>query len=167
MNNKQKLGYMILGAGIMGIGIIIGQFITPDIEAQSNGVFDEIQCSRLSVVNGRGESRVEIGPSNITVYDQENKEAIVLRITPVFGNQIVIYKEGKFGCWLEASEIGNSMKLFNQDGSWGVNLLATDFANGVAVLDKDGEQVLGLVSDKDGDRIIVHDKAGNMRWEAP
>ena len=31
MNYKQKLGYMALGAGLLAIGIIIGQFITPDI----------------------------------------------------------------------------------------------------------------------------------------
>ncbi len=33
MNHKQKLGYTLLGAGIMAIGIIIGQVITPDIDA--------------------------------------------------------------------------------------------------------------------------------------
>ena len=55
MNYKQKLGYMALGAGIMALGIIIGQVITPDIEAQSNGVFDEIVCNKLTVVNEAGE----------------------------------------------------------------------------------------------------------------
>ena len=36
MNQKQKLGYMVLGAWIMALGIIIGQLvITPNIEAQS------------------------------------------------------------------------------------------------------------------------------------
>ena len=54
MNHKQKLGYMALGAGVLAIGIIIGQVITPDIEAQSNGVFDEIQCTRLTVVDKQG-----------------------------------------------------------------------------------------------------------------
>ena len=37
MNHKQKLGYMAIGAGIMAVGIAIGQFITPEIEAQNNG----------------------------------------------------------------------------------------------------------------------------------
>ena len=44
MNYKQKLGYMALGAGILALGIIIGQWVTPDIEAQNNGVFDKIIC---------------------------------------------------------------------------------------------------------------------------
>ena len=29
MNHRQKLGYMALGAGIMAVGITIGQFVTP------------------------------------------------------------------------------------------------------------------------------------------
>ena len=53
MNHKQKLAYILLGAGIMAVGIIIGQFITPNIEAQSNGVFDKIPCRELEVVNGK------------------------------------------------------------------------------------------------------------------
>ena len=32
MNYKQKFGYSLLGAGIMALGIIIGQVITPDTE---------------------------------------------------------------------------------------------------------------------------------------
>ena len=31
MNQKQKLGYMVLGAWIMAVGITIGQWRTPDI----------------------------------------------------------------------------------------------------------------------------------------
>ena len=50
MNYKQKLGYILLGAGIMAIGITIGQFITPNIEAQNNGVFEKITCRELEVV---------------------------------------------------------------------------------------------------------------------
>ena len=50
MNHKQKLGYILLGAGIMALGIAIGQFITPDIEAQNNGVFEKITCRELEVV---------------------------------------------------------------------------------------------------------------------
>ena len=51
MNHKQKLGYMALGAGILALGIIIGQFVTPDIKAQSNGVFDKITCREIEVID--------------------------------------------------------------------------------------------------------------------
>ena len=60
MNHKQKLGYTLCGAGIMALGIIIGQVITPDIEAQSNVVFDEITCRSLKVVDENGKTAIEL-----------------------------------------------------------------------------------------------------------
>ena len=61
MNQKQKLGYTLLGAWIMAVGIIIGQVITPNIEAQSNGVFDEITCRGIKVVDENGKRRAFLG----------------------------------------------------------------------------------------------------------
>ena len=56
MNHKQKLGYMALGAGILALGITIGQIITPPIEAQHNGLFNEITCRQLTVVDKNGKN---------------------------------------------------------------------------------------------------------------
>ena len=43
MKTLETLGYMGLGALILVVGIVIGQVITPDIEAEQNGaLFDEI-----------------------------------------------------------------------------------------------------------------------------
>ena len=58
MSLKQKLGYMALGALILALGIIIGQVIAPDIEAQSNGVFDEITSRSLRIVDKDGKAKV-------------------------------------------------------------------------------------------------------------
>ena len=79
MTHKQKLGYMLLGAGIMALGIIIGQVITPEIEAQSNGVFDEIQCRKLTVVDHNGKRAVLLSSENddmlnsnsVKIFDQK------------------------------------------------------------------------------------------------
>ena len=65
MNQKQKLGYMVLGAGIMAIGIIIGQVITPDIEAQNNGVFDKITYRELEVVDKDGNRGIFLSASQL------------------------------------------------------------------------------------------------------
>ena len=73
MNYKQKLGYMVLGAGILALGIIIGQVVTPDIEAQSNGVFDKITCRELQVVDEKGRQTISISSANgtalVTLFD--------------------------------------------------------------------------------------------------
>ena len=82
MNHKQKLGYTLLGAGIMAVGITIGQWVTPDIKAQNNSVFDEIRCSKLTVVDKNGNEGVilvslEEG-SGVIVLDEHGKTAIEL-----------------------------------------------------------------------------------------
>ena len=61
MNHKQKLAYMALGALILALGITIGQVITPTIEAQNNGVFDDITCRSLRVVDEKGEATIYLG----------------------------------------------------------------------------------------------------------
>ena len=76
MNTWQKLGYMALGAGILAIGIIIGQWGTPDIEAQNKGVFDEIQCKNLIIVDDAGKRAIELGQNgnDVLIYDRADKD---------------------------------------------------------------------------------------------
>ena len=80
MNHKQKLGYMALGAGILAIGIIIGQWGTPDIEAQNKGVFDEIQCKNLIIVDDAGKQAIELGQNgnDVLIYDRAGQIRIAL-----------------------------------------------------------------------------------------
>lgn len=77
MNHKQKLGYILLGAGIMAFGITIGQVITPNIEAQNNGVFDYITCRGLTVVNKDGKEAIylssHVGSNRIILYNPDGK----------------------------------------------------------------------------------------------
>ena len=42
----------------MAVGITIGQWGTPGIEAQSNGVFDKITCRELEVVDKDGNKAI-------------------------------------------------------------------------------------------------------------
>ena len=75
MNHKQKLGYTLLGAGIMAVGITIGQFVTPNIEAQNNGVFDKIVCREIEVVDQDGNQAISLGSNErgngVIVYDNQ------------------------------------------------------------------------------------------------
>ena len=92
MNHKQKLGYMALGAGILAIGIIIGQVVTPDIEAQSNGVFDKITCREIEVI------------------DKDGNEAIRLYTTKHGGDIRMHSKDGRIAA-MGISEDGGSVYL--------------------------------------------------------
>ena len=108
MNHKQKLGYMAIGVGIMALGIIIGQFVTPDIEAQPNGVFDEIVCKKLSVIDEEGNEAIELSTSSeggrhIFFYDKKGIQRISLVVEEVFGSTVAICeKDGGLGIVLSA-----------------------------------------------------------------
>ena len=85
MNYKQKLGHTFLGAGIMAVGIIIGQLVISDIEAQNNGVFDKITCRELVVVDKNGSEVIVLESREarniVKVYDKTRKDLIILDST--------------------------------------------------------------------------------------
>lgn len=82
MNYKQKLGYTILGAGVMAIGVIMGQLIISDIEAQNNGVFNKITCRELVVVDKNGDEVIILESQEsgniVKVYDKTKERSITL-----------------------------------------------------------------------------------------
>ena len=121
MNHKQKLGYMALGAGILTLGIIIGQFVTPDIEAQNNGVFDKITCRELEVVDAKGDKAIvliseefrgkgiggedyEIWENKMVFYKRQGKEAVKL-VVEKSGSEILLNdRKGNRGVWLRSGQ---------------------------------------------------------------
>ena len=109
MNTLQKLGYMALGVGLLAVGIIIGQWGTPDIEAQSNGVFDEITCRGLSVVDENG--------SGVAVYDKQGKVMVGLNNLEQ-GNAVVVFdKQGRNAVGLGADKTGNGIGIYGATGN--------------------------------------------------
>ena len=121
MNYKQKLGYIALGAGIMLAGITIGQFLTPDIEAQNNGVFDKIICRELEVVDAKGDKAIvltseefrgkgiegedyEIWENKMVFYKRQGKEAVKL-VVEKSGSEILLNdRKGNRGIWLRSGQ---------------------------------------------------------------
>ena len=175
MNHKQKLGYTLLGAEIMAVGIMIGQFVTRDIEAQSNGVFDEIACRRLEVVDKSGNARVLLKTKKdetvVTLRDKAGKTAIALYAGGIM-NSISVYDEsGALGGGIDlfASDELKRVSVLNKAGKFVIELSASDvFGNRVALFDSVDKG--GIVLHKgyrDGKRLSVFDKAGNIEWQAP
>ena len=137
MNHKQKLGYTLLGAGIMAIGIIIGQVITPDIEPQSNGVFDKITCREIEVIDNLGEISILLGSGEkdnfLALFDKVGEPAILLASGQVERHGIVI-------------DDTNSIMILGRAGREGIALFAP----------KENEPTIGII-----------DGAGNAVWRAP
>ena len=150
MNYKQKLGYMALGAGILAIGIIIGQIIAPDIKAQSNGVFDIIRCRQLWVVDDNG----EIG---IIMASSENNDHIILG--GLNKGQVV----------LSASTTGSlsNITLSDLKRNPRINLSNTHLWNQIDIRSKAGNTAISLKSLDSNNDITIYDQAGNINWIAP
>lgn len=127
MNQKQKLGYMALGAGILAFGITIGQFITPDIEAQNNGVFDKITCREIQVVDEHGKLRIYLdilnGASIISLHNSQGADAIRLYAAEGTGNSVIVYDKGLRAISLDSTfmsfdsdEKSNHVRVFDEQG---------------------------------------------------
>ena len=152
MTYKQKFGYTLLGAGIMAVGITIGQFITPDIEAQSNGVFDEIHCTGLKLVDKNGNVRIRLDAndrrSSLSLSHRNGEAAISLSVQYGLGKAIKVYNKG----YEDAVTIG-AINAFDN--------------NHITVHTPAGEDAINLSSSSMGTSIRTYDDAGNTSWRVP
>ena len=139
MDNRQKLGYMALGAAVLAVGIVIGQFMTPDIEAQNNGVFDHIVCRRLGVVNDNGDTMILLSADKnhnaVYVYDaqSEGNKAVVLTSNPAGNGVYVFDKQDDPAANLASYQAGNVVYVYDELGNKAVSLTSKPAGNGVLV----------------------------------
>lgn len=174
MNYKQKLGYMALGTGILALGITIGQFITPDTEAQSNGVFDEIVCNKLTVVNEAGKRAIVLyggeESNGIFVFDPLADELKGIELLAMkSGNRVFLSDRMHRAITLAASFAEEARVLLSFQGKRGVQLSSGGLGNKVGVFDK-GVRAIELSTFplpvvRDG--IKVYNEAGKTIWFAP
>lgn len=166
MNNKQKFGYTGLGALIMLIGIGVGSVVSPPLIAQRNGVFNEITCRKLTVVDEAGNKAIYLTSTKeangVFVANQASQLAISLASSGEMGNAVFVHdKLGKVAMRLSSTDgSGNSIMLFDKLQQPVIELagqttnysymhnLYQSFMYG----DQGGAQL--IVSDKDGKTII-------------
>ena len=173
MDTRQKLGYMALGAGILAIGIAIGQWTTPDIEAQNNGVFDKIVCRKLEVVDENGNKAIVLATQELGnylhVYDTIGKNAIILFASEDTNGVSVADKKGEYAVNLFGAE-GAAVMLRNekQKRSGGMLLDINEEGHGITIKGKAGEEAISLLAhEKYGVGITIYDRAGKLKWESP
>ncbi len=174
MNHKQKLGYMALGAGILALGIIIGQVITPDIEAQSNGVFDKITCRELEVVDKDGLTGIKLialgtTGNGIFVFNKQGEQAIEISVYDETNGINIRSLQGNPGIILGGSTKSNGMAIYSPKGDKeSIVLGSMEDRNAIFFTDQAGEQRIVLLQ-SEGRAPFIHitDRAGNIRWQAP
>ena len=114
MKRKVDVRSMVLGAVIMLIGLMVGAIVSPPLIAQRNGVFDEIQCSKLTVVDKNGnEGVILVGleeGNGVIIFDENGKTAIELSAfasKPQFYNALLA---------IERSPLLNGIKICDEAG---------------------------------------------------
>ena len=176
MNHKQKLGYMALGAGILALGIIIGQWTTPPIEAQNNGTFDEIICRKLWVVDENDKAAILLSSDKegrgVTAYDENGKPAIYLASDKA-GSLVAVYDKQEKAAIVLSSFFGSGtvkcrgLKVVNEEGKPLVELDSSGLGKGggtVKVFDEYGVSV-GLITGEKGNSLGRFDKIESRELE--
>ena len=159
MNHKQKIGYTILGAFIMLIGMSIDNLTSSPVTAQSDG---EITCRKLTFVDETGKplfyletgNGLSIFKANVVNWNAnvvETKEVMRLTSSGLFGSELsLLNPEGREGVRLDASQFGNFVAIFNHEGKEAVSLASKNGResgvdiNRVRIFNNEGEQAVTL-----------------------
>ena len=107
MNHRQKLGYTVLGAVIMLVGMGVGLLLTPPLTAQRDGVFDEIRCRTLVVQDKDGKAAVLLAAheegNTVSVLDKSEKTTVLLKASEESNGVAVLDKAGNIS-WSKYSQ---------------------------------------------------------------
>jgi hypothetical protein len=147
MSNTQKIRYAVFGSVITFVVLVIVAMGVSPLIARNNGVFDEIQCRQLTVV------------------DKAGKKAIVLNAMEE-ANHILLYdQKGHLGLHLWASEGYHSISVLDDSNQTGVSLVSRENGNAISI-HSNGKVALDLFVREPpiGTGIVIRDQAGNIKW---
>ena len=171
MKHKVSVRDMVLGAVIMLIGLAVGAVVSPPIIAQRAGVFGEIECTGLKVVDKHGKTAIELGSyesgNEVTLFDKSGKVGVVLGAIDGWANVVNIHDRsaGKPGIALQSIDQGNTVYVYDRSGSEkpGIYLQSIDQGNEVTLLDKSGKVGVNLAAIDGINGVSVHDTYGKAR----
>ena len=84
MKRRIYVSSMVLGAAIMLIAMWVSPLISSPVTAQHNGVFNKIQCRKLTVVDNEGKPAVELysrgGGGSVEVGNKQGKKRATMSV---------------------------------------------------------------------------------------
>ena len=177
---------MMLGAVIMLIGLAVGAIVSPPLVAQRNGVFDEIVCTGLTVVNHAGKRMIELisaeDTNMIRLLDKAGTAQMTLSIRDEANSIIISNKKNRgIGIWLISEvEKDNQILLYDPEDYSNHQHIALRSHDGhsLVVLGHRGKGITLYNSEKQGNlleinnegrdaAIVIPDEMGNITWSAP
>ena len=170
MNHKQKLGYILLGAGIMLVGLTIGAIISPMAVSQDKTFLGDFECRSLTVVNKEGKRVIELGSHTkegglVDVRDENGKKGVRL-IAGEGGNSVLVSAPGgRESAVSISSEKDTNSILMNWRGQPATTLRADDEACSISF--GIGSPTLIVGTSKHSDGIALYTPHGRLRASWP
>ena len=166
MNYRQKLGYTALGAMIMLAGLTIGVIVSPPLIAQRNGIFDEIECSKLTVAGPQGKIAMHVSTdptegTDLQLYDPAGTPRVVVRAS-TDGSFMQINPPSDPSIGLFAVEHGTGFIMKNAQGKELINITGANHMRHLTLHNPDGKLAVALASigHNDSNVISVYNTAG-------
>ena len=174
MNHKQKLGYTVLVAVIMLVGLGLGAIVSPPLIAQRDGADDEIVCRKIVVVDENGTPGIILAAdekaNGVLLANKLGKNAILLYSGEDGTSAINVFNEKEenvIGLMSFPKSI-TVINVNNESGKDAISLSSSPIGNQVVVSDKAGEDAIELqASILLGNLAKISDEEGNVSWEVP
>lgn len=151
MNHKQKLGYTLLGASIMLIGMWIDNFTSSSVTAQNDG---ELTCQKLTFVSEAGTPLywIEISDNNgLSIFAESL-------------NWVAGKPESREILKIESNHLDNRWTFRNPNGTEAVSLYSNrSFGGLVRTLDNGGKKAVDISVNERGGYVDVFGKDGRTR----
>ena len=148
MNNKQRFGYMILGAIIMLVGVGVGVIVSPPLIAQKAA--GEIVCTKLTVMDETGQPAiilvVDEGGRSLSMMDKMRNSGITLNLGEKDSALLFFDKTRNATANLGLNETGGYLSIGDMGKKGGVLLGVHEGTGIVMVADRHG-QVVGHLPD--------------------
>ena len=155
MNHKQKIGYTILGAGIMLIGMLIDNLTSSPVTAQNDG---EITCQKLTFVDETGK------PLFTFSAKKKNTNSLDSLLSGITETLFIRDKDGKSAIELSTGTEGGRVDVHGKDGEPAISLIPYDFGGNVLVRNNNNGKVsVAMTTDASGGRVDVFNKQGKNR----
>ena len=140
MFSRQDWQIKLVYAGFGFLFAVIGMLLSP-VTAQRDK-FDEIECTKLTVVDQDGKMRVRLTTTEhggfVSAIGKDGKSVALLGITEHGGSVSAIGKDGKLAALLAAKEHGGYVHVEGKGKGMAV-MSINDYGNGaVSTWDKNG-----------------------------
>ena len=151
----------------MIVGMGIGAIVSPNLIAQSDGVFNDITCRRLQIVDKDRLIRVSLSDDGVRVYNERGESAIgLISSGSGLGSFIsIINPQGNLGILLVSNEEKSHIELYSPpEGDKGVNLFCSESGRGISIEGYAEKEEIRLQAAESIDPFIaIEDRAGRVK----